>query len=431
MSQLAQLLRHTGDYAGAESLHRRALEARKRVLGLEDSDTLTSMSNLAGLLSKMGVYAEAEPLIRRALEGQERVLGPEHPETLCSVGILAGLLSKMGAPWESEPLYRRMLETEERVLGPEHPETLCIVNNLAVMLFDIGAYAEAEPLMRRALEGQERVLGPEHPETLCIVNNLAELLCYIGAYREAKSLMRRALEARERLLGPEHPATVASRQSLASLLRVSSQPTLLRRLRWMGERLICWLNRVSSRWLSAGYGIDDTRPLELRENALYLYEMGNYRQAATLLLRILLSGYEIPSTCCHLARIALMLDDIAAVRAHLVRAWSKGADIPPYVAPRLIWLELAIELESGVTDSLTAHSATVAHLLGRMKTAIGASGAHMEWSMKPVLDHLRSQVSVQAHSLLTALVAALSDRRHLAALDTLPAWREATPQHLE
>ena len=44
------------------------------------------------LLESKGDYAEAEPLYRRALEASERVLGPEHPDTLTSVNNLAGLL---------------------------------------------------------------------------------------------------------------------------------------------------------------------------------------------------------------------------------------------------------------------------------------------------------------------------------------------------
>ena len=51
-----------GDYDGAEPLHRRALEARERVLGREHPDTLQSVNNLAALLYRNGDYDAAEPL---------------------------------------------------------------------------------------------------------------------------------------------------------------------------------------------------------------------------------------------------------------------------------------------------------------------------------------------------------------------------------
>ncbi len=207
LSCLGSVLQARGDYAGAEPLYRRELEASERVLGPEHPSTLTGVNNLAGLLESQGDYAGAEPLYRRALEACERVLGPEHPSTLTGVNNLACLLERKGDHAGAEPLFRRALEARERVLGPEHPSTLTGVNNLACLLERKGDYAGAEPLYRRALEACERVLGPEHPDTLGSVNNLAYLLGRKGDYAGAEPLFRRALEARERVLGPEHPNT--------------------------------------------------------------------------------------------------------------------------------------------------------------------------------------------------------------------------------
>ena len=219
VNNLAALLESKGDSAAAEPLYRRALEACERVLGPEHPNTLSSVNNLAALLDSKGDYAAAEPLFRRALEARERVLGPEHPDTLSSVNNLAALLDSKGDYAAAEPFYRRALEARERDLGPEHPDTLSSVNNLAELLRAKGDYAAAEPLFRRALEARERVLGPEHPDTLISVNNLAGLLDSKGDYAAAEPLYRRALEAQERVLGPEHPDTLISVNNLAALLR--------------------------------------------------------------------------------------------------------------------------------------------------------------------------------------------------------------------
>ena len=82
-----------GDYAGAEPLFRRALEARERTLGKEHPDTLTSVHNLANLLRTKATTPGRRPLYRRALEARERTLGKEHPDTLLSVNNLANLLA--------------------------------------------------------------------------------------------------------------------------------------------------------------------------------------------------------------------------------------------------------------------------------------------------------------------------------------------------
>ena len=229
------------------------------MLGPEHPDTLTSVNDLALLLYNKGDYAGAEPLFRRALEASDCVLGLEHPDTLKSVNNLAGLLQNKGDYAGAERLYRRALEASERVLGPEHPHTLKSVNNLAFLLQGKGDYArrgaavsacvgsqracagtgasrhaqkceqsglparargrprEGGATASRPLEGFDRVLGPEHPDTLTSVNNVAFVMQSKGDYAGAEPLHRR-LEARERMLGPEHPLTLSSVNNLAFVL---------------------------------------------------------------------------------------------------------------------------------------------------------------------------------------------------------------------
>jgi hypothetical protein len=60
----------------------------------------------------------------------------------------------------------------------------------------------------------------------------------------------------------------------------------------------------------------------------------------------------------------------------------------------------------------------------------------MEWTMQPVLDHLkarmqRSEAGTRDWELLAALAAAMSDPAKLPGLGRFPAWREARPQPLD
>jgi Tetratricopeptide repeat len=57
---------------------------RKRVLGQEHPDTLTSMANLASKYRNQGRWKEAEELEVQVKETRKRVLGQEHPSTLTS-----------------------------------------------------------------------------------------------------------------------------------------------------------------------------------------------------------------------------------------------------------------------------------------------------------------------------------------------------------
>ena len=65
------------------------METRKRVLGEEHPDTLTSIGNLALTYRNQGRWKEAEQLEVQVLEMTKRVLGEEHPSTLTSMANLA------------------------------------------------------------------------------------------------------------------------------------------------------------------------------------------------------------------------------------------------------------------------------------------------------------------------------------------------------
>jgi serine/threonine protein kinase/tetratricopeptide (TPR) repeat protein len=155
-----------GLYPQAQSLFVDAVKIRRGVLGLENSETLGSMSRLSGALREQGHYPEAEKLQRETLDIQQRVLGPEHPDTLASISQLAAILYFEGRYSEAEKLGQQALEGKRRILGPEHPDTLWSMVILASIFFDEGRLADAEKLYHDALEVRRRVLGPDHPDTL-------------------------------------------------------------------------------------------------------------------------------------------------------------------------------------------------------------------------------------------------------------------------
>ncbi|KAF2875763.1 Tetratricopeptide repeat-domain-containing protein, partial [Massariosphaeria phaeospora] len=72
------------------------METRKRVLGEEHPDTLTSIGNLALTYRNQGRWKEAEELQAKELEICSRVLGEEHPSTLTSMANLASTYSNQG-----------------------------------------------------------------------------------------------------------------------------------------------------------------------------------------------------------------------------------------------------------------------------------------------------------------------------------------------
>lgn len=217
LNNLAILYWFRGNYAEAEPLHKRALAIREKVLGPEHPEVAKSLNNLATLYSERGNYAEAEPLYRRALAIREKALGPEHPDLAKSVNNLANLYADRGEYTEAELLYRRALAIWEKALGQEHPDVAKSLNNLATLHSERGNYAEAEPLYKRALAIREKALGSEHPDVAISLHNLADLYRQRGEYAEAEPLYRRTLAIKEKTLGPQHPYLAVSLNNLAIL----------------------------------------------------------------------------------------------------------------------------------------------------------------------------------------------------------------------
>ena len=86
---------------------------------------------LAWLTELKGRYADAEQQYRDILADRRRLLGDDHPDTLTSRATLAGLASRQGRRAEAEDLYRRVIADRTRVLGASHPDTAAVRNELA------------------------------------------------------------------------------------------------------------------------------------------------------------------------------------------------------------------------------------------------------------------------------------------------------------
>ena len=128
---------------------------------------------LAWALRDMGRYAEARELDEDTLARRRRVLGDDHPDTLSSANNLAIDLRNLGEYQAARDLDEDTLARRRRVLGEDHPDTLTSANNLAIDLSNLGEYQAARDLDEDTLARYRRVLGEDHPDTLTSANNLA------------------------------------------------------------------------------------------------------------------------------------------------------------------------------------------------------------------------------------------------------------------
>jgi len=75
-------------------------------------------------------YEDAESLFRRALNVKEKILDPEHPDTALTANNLGVLLQSVGRKEEAGELFRRALGVFESKLGIVHPKTVMARENL-------------------------------------------------------------------------------------------------------------------------------------------------------------------------------------------------------------------------------------------------------------------------------------------------------------
>jgi tetratricopeptide (TPR) repeat protein len=217
--KFAMCLQSDGWYNEAEKLFAEVVETRKRVLGSDHPDTLTSMANLALTYRNQGRWKEAEELGVHVIETRKRALGSEHPDTLTSIANLASTYRNQGRWKEAEELEVQVIKTSLRVLGSEHPETLTSMANLALTYRNQGRWKEAEELGVQVMETRKRVLGLEHPDTLTSMASLASTYRNQGRLKEAEELGVQVMETSLRVLGSKHPDTLTSMANLASTYR--------------------------------------------------------------------------------------------------------------------------------------------------------------------------------------------------------------------
>jgi CHAT domain-containing protein/tetratricopeptide (TPR) repeat protein len=215
LNSLGLLLFKKGDYLGAESKYKRALEILERVRGPNDPNLAVTLDNLGLLYVEMGDLSRAEEQLLRALIIFFKTLGEDNHHTGVTANNLGRIYTHGHEFKDAEAFYLQALKTLEKSDGRESPAVADVLDNLA-LLYDENGFAEAGwPLAERALEIFYKTYGQEHPEVATALNNLALRYVHGGDPARAEPLLRRALAIREKYFGPSHPEFATVLQNLA------------------------------------------------------------------------------------------------------------------------------------------------------------------------------------------------------------------------
>jgi hypothetical protein len=116
----------------------------------------------------------------------------------------------------------------------------------------------------------------------------------------------------------------------------------------------------------------------------------------------------------------LLTDRHVDAHKYVSDAWAHRSEALSYVIPRILWFQIALALLENL-DPLPQ--------LSRLKTALQNDSAFMEWTMEPVLDKLKQNLSSDNHTLLSAIVAAMSNRAVSRRLSSLPSGVKSKHYH--
>jgi tetratricopeptide (TPR) repeat protein len=211
----SNFLSSDGKYVEAQDLAAHAVEIRKRALGDEHADTLTSMYYLAATYYHLCQWNRAVKLYIHIIKISKQVPGEDHPDTLTAMNGLIAVFWGLGLFIEAKELSTHVVETEKRVLGEEHPQTLSAMNNLAISYRQLGELNAAKELGMQVVETTKRLLGEEHPTTITSMSSLSIALLALGRLDEAEKLGNEVAEIQTPVLGKEHPNALYSMHNQA------------------------------------------------------------------------------------------------------------------------------------------------------------------------------------------------------------------------
>ena len=157
-------------------LQEASLRTRRRVLGDNHSDTLSSIGSMGELLARIGKYEEAERYFLEALECRRRVLGDEHPDTLLSISNMGTLLNKLSRHDEAAELLQAGEAAARQVWTGDNARRLgSYLGKLGKARAGQGEFPAAEKTLLEAHALLSAGFGADHSNTVKTIGRIVDL----------------------------------------------------------------------------------------------------------------------------------------------------------------------------------------------------------------------------------------------------------------
>jgi CHAT domain-containing protein len=109
-----------------------------------------------------------------------KVIGEDQSDTISSLSYLGATYGELGDYGKEKEYYERALAIQMKVLKEEHPCIAISFSNLGFACGRLGDYEKAKEYLERALAIRLKVLGKEHPDTATSFNDLGAFYRLMG-----------------------------------------------------------------------------------------------------------------------------------------------------------------------------------------------------------------------------------------------------------
>jgi tetratricopeptide (TPR) repeat protein len=213
----------TSQFANAEEVHTKLMEANQKALPASHDLIHTNMESLAEVYRRQNRYKQALRLDQEVILLRKSILGWENEDTINSMFFVARDLKETGDMALAEALCRETLELRRKTGGKMAPKSLIVERELLTILTAQKKFEEAEVLAKQHSEDCKGEYGSLHEESLEGLYWLAYTMSDIGKHSEAQLHAKEALDGCLKLLGPGNADTIAALGLLGVALRDDGQ----------------------------------------------------------------------------------------------------------------------------------------------------------------------------------------------------------------
>ena len=239
LSEMVKQLHQRGKARDALEMANQALEIRRKVLGTNHLNYVSSLNNLAELYSAMDDWAKSEPYCLEAVEIEKRLLGERHPNYVQKLEFLTVIYLKREDLVQAEPFLRQVVDIKKATLGENHPAYVASRASLETLRQSIPEQAKlkqreefSQQMMElrkqgkltEALAAAEKMLavelqlpGDKYDQGLATRIVIAQLHEERGDFVSARKTREELLAIRSKAGGADHWRTADAQRALKNV----------------------------------------------------------------------------------------------------------------------------------------------------------------------------------------------------------------------